>query len=198
MKEVRKNEVFEKAMQRDLDKAKQLVQTVVTEWDSLDLTPCAGTSGLYELIHSPEIPFQEGVRKAQLPPEGLSDADAREFVKNYQPPRPTALYLAAERARRSPYVGRELSLFELDENGIVQLTNQKQQIIKKQSVFAENPNQEKFCSDLERLQKLFNNLNKKSGGQLHRLLIPPTRPLPGYQELIIQNKELREMLSVIK
>ena len=65
-----------------VQKAQKLVENTLDAWKELELGTIKSTADLMELIHQPEIAYNEGIRKASAPPAGLDSELAKKWKEN--------------------------------------------------------------------------------------------------------------------
>jgi len=161
MKEVIRNESFEKSMTELLNRSCSKVQAAVDAWKRLELTSCESSSDLYDLLNSPQIMFQEGVNKALEPPLGLSESEQRKHLEKVRKSQrtPSEFYMTCEHATLDPYVKRELRLLDM-KDGAVALAPAAKDLVKQKSVYARNDNQEKLIKDIQAVVKQLAELSK--------------------------------------
>jgi hypothetical protein len=208
MKILMKDEIFEQGIVQRLAEAQGLAQSVLNEWNALSLGLVNGHVALYELINQPDIPFNEAANKLKLPAEGIDPKLAAAHVASVVIPYPEKLYKASEICKRNGYMVRELGLFSVDKNGKkVELVQRvAKSIIQSRTVVSENPQQEQFFDELEKLVNDLNRLNDKVNGQLLKnncqtlgdVFLKPIREVPGYHTIGIEPNGLRQLLNTLK
>jgi len=203
-KEIVSDPVYENAVSTALDRCRQSVQDVLDCWNGLHFESLTTGSQLYELLHNPQVLYDEQVKKTTTIPEGLSKEAEAQYLKGLSLPPPDQLYDLAALARRSVYTTREMNLFAISKGGKVSLSKESQSVIKQKSVFAENQLQEKAYTELSGLVDTFNRVNDYLGGRLltadgrlSPLIQPPARDgMTG--PVTVEPEALKQLFKTLK
>ena len=203
-KEIVSDPVYENAVSTALDRCRQSVQDVLDCWNGLHFESLTTGSQLYELLHNPQVLYDEQVKKTTTIPEGLSKEAEAQYLKGLSLPPPDQLYDLAALARRSVYTTREMNLFAISKGGKVSLSKESQSVIKQKSVFAENQLQEKAFNELSELVEKFNSVNSYLGGRLltqdgrlSPLVKPPARDgMTG--PVTVEPEALKQLFKTLK
>ena len=203
-KEIVSDPVYENAVSTALDRCRQSVQDVLDCWNGLHFESLTTGSQLYELLHNPQVLYDEQVKKTTTIPEGLSKEAEAQYLKGLSLPPPDQLYDLAALARRSVYTTREMNLFAISKGGKVSLSKESQSVIKQKSVYASNEYQVSVFNELTSLLDQFNKVNSLVNGKLlttdNRSLSPifaiPARE--GLGPLNLDPEALKQLFETLK
>lgn len=183
---VYEDKTYEQSMQARLNQSRVKVQNLLDAWLAAGFS-CESSAELYELVWTPDIPWNEKMLEMKQTPPGLSKAQEEDYHKRLKLPDGAAFFRAAEDCRMDPYTLREQGVFIVKVKK-VEFGSGAEVLIKGRTVYADSKHREQFALDLLKLIQGYNDLNKQSGNRLSAIF-------SGKAEVFVEPEGLREILA---
>jgi len=166
MKKVFEDPHYEALTLAEIEKAREAVEKVLTEWNAMKLQHISTPSELYDLVWNHELMVREALAALKLE-NGAN-------IPGSVPADPYAFTDAVAKAKRYPFAKREHALFKIEKKKTVVTDIEKaSELANVRSIYAYNPKQEQFAEDLKTFEEVFNLINAKMAGRL--LSVPAFR-----------------------
>jgi len=163
-KEIYKDETFELATTELLNRSKQKFQLLVDEYMKLKGNVNSSLA-MYALAWKTDIMQYEVIEAKKHEADSLPEPEKQEFLDRIEKPNFNQLDRMASDIRQDANGAESLMLFTMNGKKVV-TTRKAKEMIKSHSVYATNPEQEKFSEDISKVAELLNSLNDRAGNKL--------------------------------
>lgn len=163
------DKVYEKSMEARLKITCDLLQKLVDGYNALGLKQCLSAPDLWALVHHTKSMVQAGQYASESDIEGLTDAQASDYLRKLHHKNPHQVYAIARECQSDPYTESGQSLWVVKDGKVTLNRKEAESILKKRSVFAQNEKQLETAKDMMELRRIYNKINQDTGGRLHTL-----------------------------
>jgi len=167
MKEIISDPTYEATLMKRLDKTRELLQSLLEAFNSLELNTCGSSADLWALINHPDKMYEAGKYAKEVDTEGLSDMQREAYLSKLTFKSPNQVYALAKKCQADPYTSEGAGMWIVKDGEVTLNMREANSLLKARSVFADGAQQEKLASDVLVFQKLYNSINAQTGGALH-------------------------------